>query len=70
VDDLTVTSSLQVSPGHWQIRLADANAGAVVDVEQHRIADARATCAHQNPVAMRELRATTVTRVTAELGDA
>lgn len=69
VDDLTVVSSEVLAAGRWRIHLADAHSRAVVAVEQHRIADARATCAHRTPVAMREMRATAVTRVTAELGD-
>ena len=61
VTDLAVQSCEMLQPGRWRVRLTGAVTGATVTVEQHRVADARATCAHQTPVAMRELRATDVT---------
>lgn len=58
IDDLILLDCDAQAPGSWRVRFQAGTAAFTVQVTQHRVADARATCSHQAPVAMRELRAT------------
>lgn len=65
ITGLVLADSARVeSGGPWRVSFATTGPSSgdrvVVDVVQHRVADARATCAHREPVAMREWRATIV----------
>jgi hypothetical protein len=61
IDDLRLVGREALPGGGWLVHMA-GEAGAVrVVVEQHRVADARATCIHRQPVSMRELRAVSIT---------
>lgn len=58
IDDLVLLDCHAGGPGNWRVRFRSEDSVFTVHVTQHRVADARATCSHQAPVAMRELRAT------------
>lgn len=62
IDQLRVVDSAQVGPDRWLVRLADDGAQATAEVRQKRVTDARATCAHTDPVPMREWQVVSLTR--------
>lgn len=61
VDQLKVIRTEALEPGCWRVTMADDDVRAGAVVVQERVPDARATCAHSHPVAMRELRVAELT---------
>ena len=69
IDQLLVVGTEVIAPGRWRVQLADDQVQATVEVMQERVADARATCAHSHPVAMRELRVVALATRATSLGE-
>ncbi len=61
IDALTFTSAENPEPGDWMVRFRLGATTVRVAVQQVRVPDQRATCAHSEPVAMREFRGGAVT---------
>jgi hypothetical protein len=61
IDALTFESAENPEPGDWVVRFRRGATTVRVEVQQVRVSDQRATCAHSEPVSMRELRGGAVT---------